>query len=267
MHLRPVLILVLVLSLTEIHNAEATPTNKRISSRIIGGTNAYAGQFKFAAAITVHTETSRFFCSGALITNQWILTGGQCVNGATLFTIQLGSNTLNGDDSNRVTVATSEYSLHPDFNPATLENDIGLIKLRIPVELTDYVDTIDYLPTVPVQVATSLLSLGWGQISDDDPELANHLNWVQVTSLSNNECKQSYGSQITDNMVCVSGNYNEGTCIGDSGGPLVHVVSRGQMVHTGVSSFISGNGCQSTDPSGYTRTYPYLNWIKNITLI
>ena len=55
---------------------------------------------------------------------------------ATLFTIQLGSNTLTEDDPNRVTVATSEYALHPEFNPTTLENDVGLIKLRLPVEFT-----------------------------------------------------------------------------------------------------------------------------------
>jgi hypothetical protein len=53
---------------------------------------------------------------------------------AVLFIIQLGSNTLEGDDSYRVKVASSEYVVHPDYNPLTLENDIGLIKLRMPVE-------------------------------------------------------------------------------------------------------------------------------------
>jgi hypothetical protein len=53
---------------------------------------------------------------------------------AVLFTIQLGSNTLEGDDPYRVKVASSEYVVHPDYNPLTLENDIGLIKLRMPVE-------------------------------------------------------------------------------------------------------------------------------------
>ena len=55
---------------------------------------------------------------------------------ATLFTIQIGSNKLTEDDTNRVIVATSEYVIHPEFNPTTLENDVGLIKLRIPVEFT-----------------------------------------------------------------------------------------------------------------------------------
>jgi alanine-alpha-ketoisovalerate/valine-pyruvate aminotransferase len=53
---------------------------------------------------------------------------------AVLFTIQLGSNHLVSDDPNRMTVSTSTYILHPDFKPDTIENDIGLIKFRRPVD-------------------------------------------------------------------------------------------------------------------------------------
>jgi hypothetical protein len=38
------------------------------------------------------------------------------------------------------------------------------------------------------------------------------LNYVYVASLSNEECRLAFGSQVTDNVVCVDGNYNEGTC-------------------------------------------------------
>jgi hypothetical protein len=46
----------------------------------------------------------------------------------------------------------------------------------------------------------------------EDPGIVDELQWVYVTSLSNPECRIVYGSQITDSMVCVDGNYNEGTC-------------------------------------------------------
>jgi secreted trypsin-like serine protease len=52
---------------------------------------------------------------------------------------------------------------------------------------------------------------------------------------------------------------------GDTGGPLIQYVSRGQVMHVGVASFISQNGCESTDPKGYTRTFDYVAWIKNLT--
>jgi hypothetical protein len=50
------------------------------------------------------------------------------------FQVILGSNTLKGTDPNRKTLATSIYVNHPDFNPDTLENDIGLVKFHLPIE-------------------------------------------------------------------------------------------------------------------------------------
>jgi hypothetical protein len=51
---------------------------------------------------------------------------------------------------------------------------------------------------------------------------------------------------------------------GDTGSALLQDIGKYQ-IHTDIASFINGNGCESTDPSGYTRTFPYRDWIKNIT--
>lgn len=53
-----------------------------------------------------------------------------------LLTISLGSATLEDEDPNRLTVATSTYFIHPDYDPSTLNNDIGIIEFRIPITLT-----------------------------------------------------------------------------------------------------------------------------------
>jgi secreted trypsin-like serine protease len=242
---------------------EAKTLAAQPEGRIIGGKIAYAGQFPFAVAINVQTSDSKFFCGGALISNEWILTAGHCVYNAVLFTIQLGSKDLTTADSNRQTVATSDWVVHPDFNPDSIENDIGLIQLRLPVTLTGYIQQI-YMPTIELSDSTSVTVLGWGQTSDSDAELSENLRYQTVSTLSNEECRLFYGNQITENMVCAEGNYNQGTCIGDNGGPMVEYLSRYTWV-VGVASFISGNGCESTEPSGFTRIFPYVNWIRNIT--
>ncbi|XP_064212796.1 brachyurin [Tribolium castaneum] len=233
--------------------------------RIIGGSPATIHQYPFAAAIDVHTSSSKHFCGGSLYTNQFILTAGQCVDGAILFTIYLGS--ANRSDPNIQTVAASDYILHPDYNPQTLDNDIGLIKLRMPVTFTDSIKSINYLALEPLLQAHKVRAIGWGQTSDENAQYSDVLQYVYVAPIKNDYCKEIYGSQITDNMVCVEGNYNEGACHGDTGSPLIDVYSIYYTVHVGIASFVSGNGCESTDPSGYTRTYNYVDWIKNVTSI
>lgn len=54
-----------------------------------------------------------------------------------LFIVTLGTHLLNDEaNPNTQTLATSTYYLHPDFNPQTLANDIGLVELRMPVQWT-----------------------------------------------------------------------------------------------------------------------------------
>jgi secreted trypsin-like serine protease len=206
--------LVVLISCVAAISAKQIPAHAKSNKglRIIGGQEARAGQFPFAAAITVQTETSQFFCGGALINNDWILTSAHCVTGAVTVTIRLGSNNLQGSDPNRITVASSHVVPHPEFDPDTSVNDIGLVKLRMPVEFTDYIQPIN-LASTPLPNSAAPTAIGWGQTSDDDPELSNGLNYVGLAVLSNEECRMVYGNQLTDDMVCVEGNFNEGACL------------------------------------------------------
>ncbi|RZB40522.1 brachyurin-like, partial [Asbolus verrucosus] len=246
-----------------------TPAQLRrnMNGRIIGGDPARAGQFPFAAAIYTTTEHGRYFCGGALISNEWILTSGHCVENVLQFRILLGSITLTSPDFNRVTVTANSSVLHPDYDNLTLQNDIGLIHLSQPVLFSDYISTI-FLPAADLQPDAAVVSIGWGQTDDYHPGPVEHLNDVDVVTLSDENCKKAYGNQIGDNMICVQGSYNQGTCLGDSGTPLVrYILNERHAEHVGISSFISENGCESTDPSGYTKTYGYLEWIKSVTNI
>jgi secreted trypsin-like serine protease len=239
--------------------------SRQIGGRIIGGEEANAGQFPFAAAIYKSTADGTYFCTGALMNTQWIITAGQCVEGGTLFTIRLGSNSLNSNDPNALRLSTDTYFVHPEYDPLTLINDIGLIKLRIAITLTDYISPISLLAGSTLPDSSSVLTIGWGQIDDETAGLVDALNYVYLVTLSNEECRLAFGDQVNDNMVCVDGNYNQGTCRGDLGSPLIQYGGSSLIYHVGVSSFISSNGCESTDPSGFTRTAPYIEWLNNVT--
>ncbi|KAJ3634313.1 hypothetical protein MTP99_011198 [Tenebrio molitor] len=235
------------------------------SNRIIGGAAARPAQFPYAAAIFVETANSRHFCGGTIVGKRWILTAGTCVYNAVAFTIYLGSVSLDGDDPNRMILATNDYEIHPEFNPETLENDVGLVKLRMEITYyTTYVSQVRFMPTSVLPSSAFVVALGWGQVSDDDNVPYNDLHYVNVTTISNEECRITYGTQITDEMVCTAGNFNEGTCIGDSGGPLLQDTPMRHFMLVGVASFVSGNGCESLDPSGFSRAFSYMPWLNQV---
>ncbi|XP_044268048.1 chymotrypsin BII-like isoform X1 [Tribolium madens] len=256
-------ILVFVLISPSLQEAVVNRNNQ--NTRIIGGHTAHISQVPFVAAINVEGSGYNWFCGGALYGNQWIITAGQCVNGATLFTIRLGAISLTEPDENRVTFSTSTFFLHPEFNTETLENDIGLIKLRMPVTHTSYIKSVNYLALSKLWDNTHVYVMGWGQTSDDNGTLSDDLKMALVTTLPNEECKVIFGNQIKESMVCVDGQYNEGACHGDTGSPLILLHPRGVTEHVGISSFVSFNGCETPEPSGYTRTYLYNDWINNTT--
>lgn len=51
---------------------------------------------------------------------------------------------------------------------------------------------------------------------------------------------------------------------GDMGGALIQTVG-GNSIHVGIASFQSHKGCETTEPSGFTKTIAYLDWIRNVT--
>lgn len=52
-----------------------------VNTRIVGGQEAFAGQFPWVAAIYLTTDTGNYFCGGAVMNVLYVLTAGQCVNG------------------------------------------------------------------------------------------------------------------------------------------------------------------------------------------
>ncbi|XP_063907354.1 brachyurin-like [Zophobas morio] len=239
------------------------------NARIIGGQVASPGQFPWQVAIYKNTTDGRFFCGGAIINEQWILTAAQCVYAATQLTIQLGSNQLQGSDDGRVTITSSTYFYEPRFDPTLgVAHDIALIKIEEPLTFTDYVQPIGWAYIGRLYPGKVVTASGWGQVSDADSTLENDLSYVEMTVFDQIECQAYYGSQLEDTMICTVGTTNQGTCYGDIGGVLVTKALDwlGDFtVAVAISSWMSQNGCESSDPKGFTRIDAYISWIVNTT--
>lgn len=89
-----------------------------IEPRITGGEEAVRGQFPFYALLNAEADGYNYTCGGALISNQWVVTSGHCLNGAAKIHVNLGSlKTVDESEEGRIVVTATNFDVvyHPNF--------------------------------------------------------------------------------------------------------------------------------------------------------
>lgn len=226
-----------------------------VSPSIIFGERATLGEIPHQAYI----QWPEAACGASLIQPNWILTAAHCLVGSTTLEIRMGGTNR---DNMPLIMESTELFVHEGYDPNTLFNDVGLVKLPMDA-VGDNISPIA-MATSGDFVDTPVRASGFG-ITEDGMQSADLLK-VNLVTISNAECQQTYGTSnglITENTLCVTWVDREGqnVCSGDSGGPLSTVVD-GTDVLIGVASFVSTNGCEVGDPAGFSRTSAFAEWIQ-----
>ena len=245
---------------------ETPPKPTGLVGQIVGGEVAAAGVWPWMVAIQAYTEPEYYtFCGGSLIAPSWVLTAAHCVVNATSDQIvaTVGVHRLDSGQGERRTV--DRIVVHPRYGfdfAHDFAHDLALLHLEEPVEAElAALLTADSLalaaPDTPATV------IGWGALSEDSEEgvLSYELQQVQLPIVSEEECTNSMGRMINENLLCAG--YSEGgkdACHGDSGSPLVVPDGEGGWQLAGIVSF--GIGCARPSFYGvYTRVSQYHDWI------
>ncbi|XP_046400541.1 brachyurin-like [Ischnura elegans] len=232
------------------------------SSRIVGGNTATLGQFPYQAAVSIDAG---YFCGGSIISADYILTAGHCGVLGNSFTISLGVVNINREASTRLVVRSTEPHVHEKYDPNSLYADLCLLKLQNSINYNDNIAPISLPPfssNPPSYENTQVIASGWGKTSDNAGGVSPTLQYTPLTTISNDECAQFYGDLISESQICAKGDNSQSTCNGDSGGPLAAQDS-GSPLLIGVISFVSGAGCESGYPSGYTRVTTFRQWLTD----
>uniref|UniRef100_A0A8C6T0G5 Peptidase S1 domain-containing protein n=1 Tax=Neogobius melanostomus TaxID=47308 RepID=A0A8C6T0G5_9GOBI len=204
-------------------------------SHIVGGRDAVPHSRPYMASLQLR---GRHGCGGLLVREDYVLTAAHWVHQDSLYP----GPRIWSSEPTKQTFTTVRSIPHPNYDGHA--NDIMLLKLSSKANLTAAVQLIS-LQRVRLQAGRNCITAGWGDIGDNNT-LANRLQEVNVTILSQRSCRGRWGAvPITRSM-------------GDSGGPLVC-----DGAAAGVVSF-SGRRCgDPRTPDVYTRLSSFRDWILN----
>ena len=260
------------------------------SVKIIHGTETDLFEFPWMALLSYKKgQEIEFKCAGTILNEWYILTAAHCItnlNQLKLIGVRVGEYNVSSpidcveffpDDvicAERVQdIPIDKVIPHPHFDPSTQANDIGLIRLATPINMT--VDSIlpICLPVTKEETnknfsGTVFIVTGWG--FKETAKKSEVLLKVHVPTINQEDCQKAYQKtyqhssiQISDNQICAGGIKGD-SCGGDSGGPLQYITelrNEVRYIQHGIVSF-GPKFCGLTDiPGVYTRVDRYMDWI------
>ena len=212
-------------------------------------------------------------CSGALLSNRWIVTAARCLNriaaeeaSGRRFDVRLGANSSEGDDQQTISFTSDDVVLHPLFDSFLSRNDVGLIRLRSAASLPRN-NSLSLPNSVEEDWVRDGLEARTTYWDIDSRALSpTFLREEKLTVLSSEKCSQlaAYVG-LSDPLdgpthVCASRAEPFSYCVGDSGSPLV-AENGGQPVLLGLLT--SGRRCNSSaNEVVYTSILSYGQWIQ-----
>ncbi|XP_049852103.1 trypsin delta-like isoform X1 [Schistocerca gregaria] len=261
------------------------------ANRIIGGNTANIEDFPYQLSLEI---SGAQICGAAILSDIWVITAAHCVarcrvlqckegasqerNAAMSFLGLIMNNPIFGLIKSRSgpdLILRAGTSLrgdggsthhpqmvitHRGYSPVTQDNDIALIKVDPPFNLSTTVQPA-HLPVSgrePPQGSSATVT-GWGVTREGSRSGSKFLQQAKLYILPRNECLKTY-PQFTRTMLC-AGDRTGGhdSCQGDSGGPLT---VNGTLV--GLVSF--GRGCGRPGiPGVYSNVAALRNWIGKNT--
>merc|ERR1712072_1391887 len=99
--------------------------------RIVGGTDAYPGEFPHQIMMTRGVGGS-LMCGGSIVGSNKVITAGHCCDGMSpsKLGVEVGSHNLYEDDPDQQSFAVTDVGLHEEYDSFNINNDICMLTLE-----------------------------------------------------------------------------------------------------------------------------------------
>ena len=177
-----------------------------ISQHILGGEVTSPKEFPWAVKIYA---CNQWFCNeygGTIISESWVLTSAECVDGYSEFTVLAGANDVYVPNPERVVLRSNKVVKHPGYSSSNFDNNIALIELPSKLVFTDYIKPI-CLSAIGASVGDKASIMGWGDVTGSGSPSAKLQVKHRLTIIQNSIASGIYGSSIaiSQNQICTSG--------------------------------------------------------------
>uniref|UniRef100_A0AAG5CU20 Peptidase S1 domain-containing protein n=1 Tax=Anopheles atroparvus TaxID=41427 RepID=A0AAG5CU20_ANOAO len=217
-------------------------------------------------------------CSGALISEQYILLSGHCFWATGDDYVSLGRHDYTKNASlpevQIKRVRKEDLIMHEGYDPdiKSSYDDIALLRLSEPVNFTSHIYPAclwtDESPLQLDKFTATAFTMGKFVNETDDTYVAKLL--VQV--VPSDDCAQEYANStfykkgITEEQICVQSPVEwNSTCEGDIGGLLQTLVEGSTTVYRLYGVEGNGHACEENHLKfTYTKVQSYLDWIEKI---
>ncbi|KAG8524915.1 Chymotrypsinogen B, partial [Galemys pyrenaicus] len=227
------------------------------TARIVNGKAAFPGSWPWQ--VSLQDSNGFHFCGGSLINESWVVTAAHC-RVRTSHLVVAGMFDESSEHNVQVLWIAQIFE-NPGFTRHNYSNDITLLKLATPVNISNIVSPV-CLPSAQdnFTIGSLCVTTGWGRTSVLGTG-ANKLQQATVPLLSTADCNNLWQRVFPGTIVC-TGSRGLTACMGDSGSPLV-CQKDGAWTLVGVVSFVTGT-CRTNLPTIYTRVTEFMPWIQEI---
>ncbi|XP_037809755.1 collagenase-like [Lucilia sericata] len=244
---------------------KTTAAATKQSEPILSGVRASPGEYPWHVLIKKESGGS-LLGGGSVISNTWVLTAAHCLKNKQTVFMQFGTVEF---DSNALGMTSTRLIIHPQFNPRSYVNDVGLVELPTPLTYNTFIQPIA-LVTSSEAANTNFTGVvtflsGYGYYDDKVRKLSPWLLWGSEKVVYNSVCAETLGP-MEDSQMCTVGYTidKQNPCKGDSGGPLVWRNPSRKLKQIAVFSFGRLRNCLDY-PAGYVRVASFLDYIRNVT--